>query len=56
MINGCSWGWSTDWAAVQWTGVPVGTHTFWAKIDSRNQITGEKNEADNVTSGQVVIK
>lgn len=56
MINGCSWGLSTDWAAVQWTGVPVGTHNFWAKIDSGNQITGERNEADNVKSGQVIIK
>ncbi len=56
MINGCSWGRTTDWASVQWTGLPVGTHTFWAKIDSHNQIKGETNEKDNVTSGQVVIK
>lgn len=55
VINGCSWGRLTDQASVTWKGVPVGTHTFWAKIDSNNRIIGETNEADNVVKGQVNV-
>jgi hypothetical protein len=53
-INGCSWDHPTDWASVTWS-VPVGTHSFWAKIDSGNSIPGETNESDNVTNGKVTI-
>jgi hypothetical protein len=54
IVNGCSWDHPTDWATVTWS-VPVGTHTFWAKIDSNNSISGETSEGDNVTSGKVTI-
>ena len=54
IINGCSWDHPTDWASVTWS-VPVGTHNFWAKIDSSNSISGETSESDNVTSGKVTI-
>jgi hypothetical protein len=54
IVNGCSWDHPTDWASVTWN-VPVGTHTFWAKIDSSNAISDETNEGDNVTSGKVTI-
>jgi len=52
-INGCSWDHPTDWATVTWS-VPVGTHNFWAKIDSRNSIS-ETSESDNVASGKVTV-
>ena len=54
-INGCSWGRVTDWTSATWTGVPVGPHSFWAKIDSQNNIKGESNEGDNVIRGQVTV-
>jgi hypothetical protein len=54
IINGCSWDHPTDWATVTWS-VPVGTHSFWAKIDSGNSISGETSESDNVTNGKVTI-
>lgn len=55
VINGCAWGRNTDQAAVVWQNVPIGTHTFWAKIDSQNDVAGETDEDDNVTSGTVRI-
>jgi len=55
LINGCSWDRITDWASFTWTGVPEGNHTFWVKVDSNNNIPDEINEADNVTSGQVIV-
>ena len=54
-IHGCSWGRITDWASVSWTGLPVGTHSYWAKVDSQNNITGETDEADNVIKGKVIV-
>ncbi len=56
LINGCSWGRITDWASITWTDVPVGTHAYWVKIDSQNNIKSESNEGDNVVQGQVVVK
>ena len=55
IINGCSWGRMTEWASVVWEGAPRGAHTFWVKIDSGDQISGETSETDNVTSGKVII-
>jgi len=53
--NGCSWGRTTDWVSVVWKDLPVGTHTFWAKVDGPNDIRGETNERDNVKSEQVTV-
>ena len=44
LINGCSCGRITDWASVKWKDVPVGTHTYWAKVDGPNDIHGETSE------------
>ncbi len=54
-INGCSWGRITDWASVTWRDVPVGTHTYWAKVDGPNDIHRETSERDNVITGQVTV-
>ncbi len=54
-IHGCSWDRISDWASVPWNGLPVGTHTFWAKIDSHNELPHETNEGDNVVSGIVTV-
>ncbi len=54
-INGCSWGRISDAASVLWTDLEVGTHDFWVKIDSNNDIDDETNEGDNIATGQVTI-
>ncbi len=55
IVNGCSWGQVTDRASVTWPNAPVGTHTIWAKVDSMNDIVGERDEDDNVTSARVTV-
>ena len=55
LINGCSWGRITEWSSVIWPDLPVGTHSFWVKIDSQNDIKNETNEGDNVARGEVVV-
>ena len=55
LINGCAWGRITDWASIPWSDLPVGTHTYWVKIDSHNDIGDEINEDNNVLSGQVTV-
>jgi len=55
LINGCSWGRITEWASITWTDLPVGTHQFWVKVDSRNDIHGETDEGNNVAIGQVTV-
>ncbi len=55
IINGCSWGRITEWASVNWTGLTVGNHSFWAKVDSQNDISYETNEVDNVISGLIIV-
>ncbi len=37
LIKGCSWGRETESAAILWQDVPVGTHRFWAKVDSADR-------------------
>ena len=44
MINGCSWERIADWASITWTGVLVGTHDYWVKVDSHNGINVESEE------------
>lgn len=55
IINGCAWGRDTDSVSVTWSGLPPGTHRYWAKIDSDNAINDETSEADNVTGGTVTV-
>lgn len=54
-VNGCAWGRNTDRARLVWRGLRPGTHRYWAKIDSGNEITAETNERDNITSGVVKV-
>jgi hypothetical protein len=56
IINGCSWGRDTDSASITWQGLPPGEYSFWAKIDSENDIPSETNEADNVAMGKVIVE
>lgn len=54
-ITGCSWdNRYGEQAQVTWDNLSVGSHRYWAKIDSGNAI-GETNENDNVVSGTVRI-
>jgi hypothetical protein len=54
-VMGCSWINSPQMVHFEWEGLPVGTHHYWAVIDSDNRIS-ETNEADNVTSrGEVIV-
>lgn len=54
-VNGCSWGRVRDWATVTWENVPEGVHSFWVKVDSQDHVSGESNESDNVSMGQVTV-
>jgi hypothetical protein len=56
VINGCSWGRIADWTSITWTGVPVGTHDYWVKVDSHNGINVETDEMDNVAKGNVTVE
>ena len=53
-MAGCAWGFNTHSATAVWNNLPPGQYTYWAKIDSNNEI-GESGEGDNVTSGAVTI-
>lgn len=56
-ITGCSWGGrNSDRASISWTNLSIGTHQYWAKIDTSNAV-GETNEGDNVTTvGKVSVQ
>lgn len=54
VITGCHWQTNTHFAEFIWTGLEAGVHTYYAKIDSTNQID-EANENDNVASGLVFV-
>ena len=54
-INGCAWGRIPEWAFITWNEVPVGSHTYWVKIDSYNDIDDEINEDNNVLSGKETV-
>jgi hypothetical protein len=56
LVNGCSWGRIADWAEITWTDVPVGTHNYWVKVDSKNSIPAEVDETDNVALGTVTVE
>jgi hypothetical protein len=55
-LPGCTWGGETASVSVEWPNLPVGTHAYWAVVDSTNEI-GESVEVDNVTSrGEVTVR
>ena len=55
-IAGCTWGdRNSERVSIRWNDLPVGNHTYWARIDSTNVIA-ETNEGDNnTTMGRVTI-
>ena len=55
-ITGCTWaGRNSEHVTLVWKNLPVGTHKYWARIDSANAIN-ETSENDNVTvAGTVTI-
>jgi hypothetical protein len=55
-IIGCTWGGrNSEQVSLLWEDLAVGTHPYWAKIDSGNQID-ESNDGDNVTTrGTVTV-
>lgn len=55
-IVGCTWdGRNSEQVSIMWNNLPVGTHRYWAKIDSGNTVE-ETSDADNVTSpGTVTV-
>ena len=52
LLRGCES--TTATASVTWSNLAVGTHRFWAKIDSGESIA-ESDEKDNVIPGSVAI-
>lgn len=56
-VNGCAWdGRNGEQASVMWNNLAVGTHDYWAKIDTLNAVA-ETREDDNVTAkGTVTVK
>jgi hypothetical protein len=55
-VTGCTWeARNNERVTIKWDNLPVGTHYYWAKIDSGGTI-GEALESDNVTTrGMVVV-
>lgn len=50
VVAGCSWGGrNSDRVTIRWNDLPVGTHNYWAKIDTGNAVA-ETSENDNVTT------
>lgn len=55
-IMGCSWIEPPHSVSLTWSDLPVGVHSYWAKIDSGN-VLAETNENDNVTTrGEVIVE
>ena len=56
-VAGCTWdGRNSEQVSVMWNNLPVGTHNYWAKIDTLNAVP-ETKETDNVTTrGTVTVK
>lgn len=52
-VAGCSWGQNARTVNITWPNLPLGTHPYWARIDSGGQIN-ETDEGDNITIGGVV--
>lgn len=55
-IVGCSWdGRNSHRVEIMWDDLPVGTHDYWAVIDSGNEVN-ESNNGDNITTkGTVTV-
>ena len=56
-VAGCTWdGRNSEQVSVLWNNLPVGTYSYWAKIDTLNAVP-ETKETDNVTTrGTVTVK
>ncbi len=56
-VSGCTWdGRNSEHVSIMWNNLPVGAHSYWAKIDTLNAVT-ETQETDNVTTrGTVTVK
>lgn len=53
-ITGCTWdGRNSEHVSIRWNNLPVGTHTYWAKIDSPGSVP-ESSEGDNVTTAGTI--
>ncbi len=55
-VVGCTWGGrNSERVTLKWNDLAVGTHKYWAKIDSGN-VVNETNDNDNVTTqGTVTV-
>ncbi len=55
-IVGCSWdGRNSHRVEIMWDNLPIGTHSYWAVVDSGNEVN-ESNDGDNVTTeGTVTV-
>lgn len=53
-MPGCAWGYDTHTAELVWDDIPVGEHTFWARIDADDALA-ESDEADNLITGSVTV-
>lgn len=56
-VTGCTWQQrNSEQVSLVWNNLPLGIHTYWAKVDSGGTI-GESSEIDNVTTrGTVVVR
>jgi len=56
-VAGCTWNnRNSEQVSIMWSNLPVGTHYYWAKIDTLNAVP-ETAETDNVTTrGTVTVK
>lgn len=52
-VAGCQWTAAALTVVAPWAGLPVGTHSYWARIDSGDQV-GEVDEGDNVSLSGIV--
>lgn len=55
-VTGCSWdGRNNFHVSMTWENLPLGTHNYWAVIDSGNAVTETSNNDNNTTQGTVRI-
>lgn len=53
-IAGCTWGGrNSERVSISWSNLPVGTHKYWAKVNSNGAVE-ETNPNDNVTTAGTV--
>lgn len=55
-VTGCSWNGRNNFqVSMTWKNLPVGTHNYWAVIDSGNAVTETSNGDNTTTQGTVRI-